>query len=508
MAKNLNNNINMIERPPVVAIMGHIDHGKSTLLDYIRKTNIVDKEAGGITQHVSAYEVVNQSEKGEGKKITFLDTPGHEAFQAIRVRGAHIADIVVLVVSAEDGVKPQTLEALKCIKEEGMPYIVAINKIDRPGADIERTKQSLAENEIYIEGYGGSIPSVPISAKTGEGIPSLLDMILLVAEMEELKGDTAKKAEGIVLESNLDAKKGISATLVIKEGSLKKGMFVTADDSISPIRMMEDFAGKQISEATFSSPIKIIGWNKLPKAGAIFKSFDSKKEAEESAVKFTQIISTECKKTNTNVPCDKPSLPIILKADVSGSMEAIIHETLKIKNDRIDLKTISSGIGTISENDVRLASGDLNTVILGFNVKIDPPAANMAERLGIEIKTFDIIYKLTEWLEQKLKEKAPVLEVEELTGKAKILKIFSKSKDKQIIGGRVEEGNLISGVTIRILRRDAEIGQGKVRGLQIQKEKATEVKEGLEFGSMIESKTEIAPGDKIESFKIVKKLQE
>jgi translation initiation factor IF-2 len=284
-------------------------------------------------------------------------------------------------------------------------------------------------------------------------------------------------------------------------------MYVVAGESISPVRIFEDFLGKQIGEAKFSSPVRIIGWDKLPAAGSPFKSFENKKEAEsylaEALAKKQQ---DKTKKINASeVASEKPFLPVILKADVSGSLDAIIHELPKVKDDRIDLQLVSSGIGPISESDVKLAIGDLRTIIAGFNVKVDPQAQNLAERSGIEIKTFDIIYKLTEWLEEKLKEKAPAIEVEELTGKAKILKVFSATKDKQIIGGKVEEGSLITGVTVRILRRDTEIGQGKIRGLQLQKEKITEAKEGMEFGSMIESKTEIAPGDKIESFKIVKK---
>ena len=268
---------NIIERPPVICIMGHIDHGKSTLLDYIRKTTVAEKEAGGITQRISAYEVVHKNKIGKGNKITFLDTPGHEAFCAIRERGVDVADIAVLVVSAEDGVKKQTIEALKCIKDSGIPYIVAINKIDKPGADVEKTKQNLAENEIYIEGYGGTVPWVPISAKTGEGVSELLDMMLLVAEMGELKGDMNKYAEGVVIEANLDSHQGISGTLIIKDGALRTGMHIASGGSIASTRFIEDFAGRKIIEAGFSSPIKVVGFNGLPAVGSTFKSFGTKK---------------------------------------------------------------------------------------------------------------------------------------------------------------------------------------------------------------------------------------
>ncbi|HJL55587.1 MAG TPA: GTP-binding protein, partial [Candidatus Paceibacterota bacterium] len=261
-----------IVRPPVIVVMGHIDHGKSALLDYIRKTNIVESEHGGITQHLSAYEVTHKE-----RKITFLDTPGHEAFKKMRFRGAEVADIAVLVVSAEEGVKAQTLEALKSIRENKIPFIVAINKIDKPSADVEKTKQNILENEIYLEGLGGNVPFTPISAKTGEGIPELLDMMLLVADLEELSGNSEGQASGIVIESHLDQKKGISTTLIIKDGILKIGSFIVAGDALSPVRIMEDFHGEQIKEAVFSSPVKVVGFSKIPVVGSSFETFKSKK---------------------------------------------------------------------------------------------------------------------------------------------------------------------------------------------------------------------------------------
>jgi translation initiation factor IF-2 len=283
MEKKLNKSI--IKRPPVVCIMGHIDHGKSTLLDYIRKTNIVDTEAGGITQRISAYEVVHKTPEGKEERITFIDTPGHESFGAMRTCGTAVADIAVLVVSAEEGVKKQTLDALGCIIASKIPYIIAINKIDKPSANIEKTKSSLIENEIYIEGYGGSVPCVPISAKTGEGIDELLDMVLLVAEMADFKGDISKSANGIVVEAHLDKQKGITAVVVIKDGKLESGMYIVCGDWIAPTRIMESFLSKKITEATFSSPVRIVGFDKLPRVGSPFVSFNTKKEAEEKRLK-------------------------------------------------------------------------------------------------------------------------------------------------------------------------------------------------------------------------------
>ncbi len=495
-------------RPPIIAVMGHIDHGKSSLLDYIRKTNIIAKEAGGITQHVSAYEVIHTSKDGEKHTITFLDTPGHEAFQSLRMRGVQVADIAVLVVSAEDGVKPQTLDALKCIKESGVPFIVAINKIDLPNANIEYTKQSLAENEIFIEGYGGDIPTVSISAKTGEGVNDLLDMMLLVAEIEELTANHSVSAEGVVLESNLDPKKGITATLIIQNGTISQGMFVVAGKSISPIRIMENFMGKNIKEATFSSPIRVIGWNILPAVGTPFKTFATKKEAELYATQEAEKTANEQKKKvseSRGGANERVVIPLIIRADMGGSLEAVVNKISQLKNDQVEFSIIQSGIGAISETDIKLAIGDSSSFVVGFHTKADPLAISLAERSGVTIYTFDIIYKLLEWLEALLNERKPHVSVEESTGKARIAKIFSTTKDKHVIGGKVESGMISVGSQVKILRRDAEIGNGRIRGLQRFKEKASEVEEGVEFGALIESKIELAPGDRIESVRVVEK---
>lgn len=503
--KTNNKQPNIIERPPVICIMGHIDHGKSTLLDYIRKTTVAENEAGGITQRISAYEVVHKSKTGKENKITFLDTPGHEAFCAIRARGVDVADIAVLVVSAEDGVKKQTLEALQCIKDSGIPYIAAINKIDKPGADVEKTKQNLAENEIYLEGYGGAVPWVPISAKTGEGVSELLDMMLLVAEMEELKGDINKNAEGVVIEANLDSRKGISGALIIKNGTLKTGMFVASGGSVASTRLIEDFTGKKIAEARFSSPIKVVGWSGLPAVGATFKSFETKKEAENYVVAFNENIPMKKNAVKEKDGNNVFSVNIILKAETMGSIEAIEHEIRKIKNDRVKIKVIYSGIGDISENDVKTASAKEGTVILGFDTAIDPKARSYAERLGVEIKVFDVIYKLSEWIETKARDSTPKFEIEETAGMAKIMRVFNKAKDKYVVGGKVESGLVSVGEDAKILRRDQEVGRGKIKELQHQKKKVSEIKEGMEFGCQIQATIEIAPGDKIESYKIVKK---
>ncbi len=488
-----------VPRPPVVAVLGHIDHGKSTLLDSIRASNIVDKEVGGITQNMSAYEV-----EKDGKKITFLDTPGHEAFQKLRGQGARLADVGILVVSAEDGVKQQTIEALKAITEAKLPYIVAINKIDKEGADIERTKQSLLENEIYVEGYGGSIPFVSISAKTGKGIPELLDMISLLSEMEELTADTSTHASGVVIETNHKKTRGVSATVLIKTGILKTGMFVVSEEASAPVRIFLNVLGKPIKEATFSAPVTVVGWDDIPRVGSTFESYASRKEAEKAIEEYKNNKADNLKATPKKA-LPAVFVPVLIKADTSGVLEAIEHEIRKYETEQIGVNIVYAGVGDISESDIKLASGNEKTLVVGFNTKIYPSALFHAEKIGIEIKVFDIIYKLGDWIKEIILERTPRVEVEEERGKIKVLKIFSKTKDKQIIGGRVEIGSIVLNDEVKIFRRDAEIGLGRVRELQQAKSKTEEVKEGLEFGSMVESKIEIAPGDYLKPVVMVTK---
>ena len=505
-----------------MVVMGHIDHGKSTLLDYIRKTNIVDKEAGGITQHISAYEVVHEKD-GAAKKITFLDTPGHEAFSKMRSRGAIVADIAVLVVSAEDGVKPQTVEALKAIRMAGLPFVVAINKIDKPAANVEMTKQKLAEADVYLEGYGGDISWVAISAKTGQGVSELLDLILLVAELAHFTGDVSKKAEGIVIETKLDTKKGISATLIVKDGTLNRGAYIVAGDAWTPVRIMENFLGKPIETATFGDPIQIIGWSKLPEVGSLFYAVDSKKEAEEEALKYkTEAAIAKAAATKNvvvkvanNGPVKAPvpgepvvkviekvQVPVILKADTVGSLEGIEHEISKIKHEFVEVQLIQKGIGPISEIDIKGALGAVGTAVLGFNVKIDNAALNLAERSGIHVQNFNVIYKLSEYLAGVAAERAPK-PTEEVRGTANILKVFSKQRDRQVIGGKVISGAVKVGEVVTIRRRAASIGTGKIRNLQYMKADTDTVTEGKEFGAQIESKIDLAGGDTIEAIKLL-----
>jgi len=491
-------------RPPVVVVMGHVDHGKSTLLDYIRKSNIVAGEAGGITQSISAYEVNHKSEDGNDRLITFLDTPGHEAFSKMRARGALAADIAILIVSAEDSVKAQTLEAYNTIIDSKIPYIVAINKIDRPNANIEKTKMDLVEKGIYLEGLGGDIPFVPISAKAGTGVSELLDMIILVSDLQAYTGDKTQNASGIIIEANREPKRGISATAIIKNGTLKSGMFVVAGEALVTTRIMENFLGKPIKEATFSSPILLVGFESMPEVGSTFESFTTKREAEN----FIEMVKSES--TNTinykgNAPVLGKVIPIIIKSDVVGAIEAIEKEIGKLNNDEISYKIISSGVGAINESDLKMANVNKDTIIVGFNTKMDNGARDLNETLKVNVETFDIIYKLTDWLKIIIEERKPKIETVEVTGSLKILKTFGATKDKQVVGGKVLNGRIVNGGMVRIMRREFEIGRGKIVELQHNKIKAKEVLEENECGVQVETKIDIAPGDVLEAFIITVK---
>lgn len=488
---------NITKRPPVVVVMGHIDHGKSSLLDYIRKSNSVSKETGGITQHLSAYVATHTTKEGQVENITFLDTPGHEAFQKMRLRGADVADVAILVVSAEDGVKPQTLEALASIKQANIPMIVAINKIDKPSADIPRTQSSLIENEIYIEGMGGDIPWAPISAKTGDGISDLLDLVVLTADLAELTGDTATPATGQVIEGKLDPKRGSTATLLITNGTLKSGMFIVSGTAFAPVRIMEDYLGKPLKEAGLSTPVGIVGFNEIPKIGDKFYTVTSKKEAEAAVAEALLLI-----KSPERVKSALPTIPILIKADVAGTIEAIEHELQKFTSERIAVRVIGKGVGDITSNDIQNVSATKDSIVVGFNVKVERQAAELAERLGVEIDTFSIIYELSDWLNTALKNRTPKIEEVVVTGKVKIIRHFSTQKNTHVLGGRIEEGHIKMGQRVKILRRDVDMGKGVIKNLQQQKSDVQKVEEG-EFGMQVETKTEIAPGDHLVPYDLV-----
>lgn len=495
-------NTSKTKRSPVVVIMGHIDHGKSTLLDYIRNTNITDKEAGGITQHLGAYEV-----EKDGEKMTFIDTPGHAAFTSVREMSAIAADVAILIVSAEDGVMPQTKEAFECIKESSLPFIVAINKIDSPKSNPGNTKNSLVENEIYIEGYGGDIPVVEISAATGEGIDSLLEIINLVSDVEEFKGDPSVPATGVVIEAYTDKRKGITSTIVIKNGTLKQGDFIVCGDAYAPVRAIEDYLGKPLKEASFSSPIHISGWSSEPASGETFEVIGSKKEAIKLAGEVALINEEERENVKNLVSSDEFFvLPIVIKADTAGSLEAIQQELAKLHSEKLAFHIVSTGTGAISEKDIKIASGNEGTVVVGFNVPVDNQAAISADRLEVEVSTFEIIYEAIDWLNKIATEKTPKIMTDESTGKIKVLKLFSINKQAQLLGGKVKEGQIKKNSKVKILRREEEIGTAVVRELQKIKEKVDSVNEGEEFGTMLTERTvDLAEGDMLVPYVSIEK---
>ncbi len=491
-----------IPRPPIVTVMGHIDHGKSTLLDYIRSTRVTDTEAGGITQHISAYEAEHTTTQGEVRKITFLDTPGHEAFQHLRSRGSHAADLAILVVAADDGVKPQTLEALRAIEEAGIPFLVAISKIDKPNADIERAKHSLLEHGIYLEGLGGDIPYVPISSKTGEGVSALLDLLLLATDLEELSGDPDAPAEGLVIESHCDPRRGISAVVVIRDGSLRAGEYLVAGNAYAPLRIMENFLGQRVDSASFSSPLMITGFSSIPPVGAPFIIVPDKRSAVLRAANHEQASTHPCDTIDTE---GLFHMPIVIKADVVGSIEAIKHELRKKEDDRTAIRFVHDGVGAVTENDVKIAMGSKNTVVIGFNVGADAAARELAERHSIEIALFTIIYNLADWLPSAIDARRPRVSGEKELATAKVLKSFSATHKQQTVGCRIETGTLSVGDRIRIVRHGAELGRGHVESLKSGKTDVNCISAGNDCGAQlhIELPEALTYNDQIHAFTIV-----
>ena len=480
-------------RPPVVVIMGHVDHGKSTLLDYIRKTNLTEREVGGITQKIAAYEAVHND-----KTITFLDTPGHEAFSSLRERGSQVADIAILIVAVDDGVQPQTIEAIKVIQKNKLPFVVALNKIDKQGVDNQRTINQLIEHGVYLEGFGGDIPYTGISAKTGRGVLELLELILITADLNEVTANAENKASGTVIESHLDPRRGISATLIIKDGKIKKGDFVVADKAMAGTRIMESFLSKPIIEAEASSPIIITGFDALPKPGTIFETFESKKEAEQKiAINKEKEKEVELK---TEIAEDVKIIPIIIKADFAGSIEAIEKELLKHKSETAVFKVIARGVGDVNENDIKLAAGNSDSIIAGFGVKAPKQIIEQSQKTNIEIAVFPIIYHLTDWLKEQLEKRRPKKEILESKGKAKILKIFKQESNRSVIGGEVIGGEIAANNILQIIRRNNVLGEAKIINLEKNKSKVPSVKGNEQFGMLIESKLELASSDILEGF--------
>jgi translation initiation factor IF-2 len=485
-------------RPPVVTILGHVDHGKTTLLDTIRKANVAGGEAGGITQHISAYQV-----KKHGKTITFIDTPGHEAFSGMRQRGVSIADIAILVVAADDGVRPQTKEVITYLKERKLPVIVAINKIDKPEANLQRVKQELAEHDILIEEWGGQVMCVEISAKQNIGIDKLLENILLVAEVEDFQADTKRDGLAIVLESHLDPQKGPVATILVKTGTLKVGQDITAGTAYGRIRRIEDFAGKSITVATPSMPIILYGLNAPANTNDVVQVVSGKMAAR---VKSKEALLGKSATTTKKSSSDQSQedgikrLNIILKSDVQGSLEAIQQILGTIHSNEVAVHEIASGVGSITESDVKLAE-TAGAIILGFNVTPTPVAKRMAEMSQVSIESFNIIYKLVEAVKDKLSAMLPPEIIRTDLGRLSVLAIFKTGKRDMIVGGRVTSGKMIRNAQIEVKRDDEILGKGKLANLQHNKNNTDEVGQGNECGVTFDGSVKIQVGDTLICFK-------
>jgi translation initiation factor IF-2 len=474
----------IITRPPVVAIMGHVDHGKSTLLDTIRHTNIVATESGGITQHVSAYEVAHPLADGTIKKITFIDTPGHAAFKGIRERSANIADIAILIVAADDGVKAQTLEALATIQANNVPFLVAINKIDKPAANVERVKFELAEHGVFLEGFGGTISYVTISAKSGQGLDELLETILLLAEMNDYTADISQPATGFVIESHRDPKRGISAVLLVKDGTLAKGQFVVTGDSMTSVRILEDFTGNSIDSATVSAPIQVVGFSKECPVGMPFVTCETKKQAEEAMNDslLQGVVDDFMPSSGQEINV----IPVIVKCDVVGSIDAVVSEIQKVNTESIYFKVVRTGVGDVTDADLQLALADPKTIIIGFHVHIDQKIKDAPETKDMLMREFTIIYKMSEWLIELAEERKFKKNVEVEIGRLSVLKVFSADKGMYLIGGRVESGVLTTKDKIKLIMNDTKIAQGTIDSIQVGKTPSSKVESGDECGIMVE----------------------
>ncbi|MBI4120326.1 MAG: GTP-binding protein [Parcubacteria group bacterium] len=521
------------ERPPIVVVMGHVDHGKTTLLDAIRKTNVVGKEAGGITQGIGAYEVTRinadytqtdadkdadlrgenigvdqrDNQRASARKITFIDTPGHEAFFAMRAHGAKLADVALLVVAADDGVRPQTEEAIKHIQEAKIPFIVVINKTDKPGAVTDRVKKELADRDVLIEEWGGKVPLAAVSAKTGEGIDELLDLILLVAELEELKYDPASPGEGYVVEANLDGRRGVTATIIITSGCFKECDMLVCGSVFGPIKIMEDDRGQALEEACPSKPVRVVGLSELPLVGEkceiVPKGQDvsaiiSEHEHEHRA--FLESLKIE--------PAGQAKiLLLVVKSSAQGSLAAVLGVLKEIKSDRVGLKLLKHEVGDINQSDVKQAETSAARVV-GFRVGVNKEAASYADQRGVVVKTFDVIYEFVEAVKKMMAELLEPEIVKTELGRLEILAVFKAGKPRAIVGGKIFSGKLRQGLKVEIFRNDVSLGLGKIVELQRNKEPQAEVGAGNEAGILLESDAAAAVGDVLAGFEEERKYPE
>ena len=505
LKENEENTEEMVKRPPVVCVMGHVDHGKTSLLDAIRETNVTAREAGGITQHIGAYIV-----EINGEKITFLDTPGHEAFTSMRMRGAKSTDIAILVIAADDGVMPQTVEAISHAKAAGVTIIVAVNKIDKPSANVERVKQELTEYELIAEDWGGDTIFVPVSAHTKEGIDNLLEMILLTAEMLELKANPNRKARGIVIEAELDKGRGPVATVLVQKGTLRVGDNIAVGASYGKVRAMTDDKGRRVKEATPSTPVEIIGLNEVPDAGETFIVTANEKEARTIAETYLAqskeklIADTKAKLSldglfNQIQAGNIKELNLVIKADVQGSVEAMKQSLTKLSNNEIAIRIIHGGVGAISESDVTLASTS-NAIIIGFNVRPDNAAKDTAERENVDIKLYRVIYDAINDIEAAMKGMLDPVFEERIIGHADVRMTFKASGVGTIAGSYVTDGKIIRNSKARIYRDNALIYEGTLASLKRFQDDVKEVATGYECGLVFEKFNDVKEGDKVEFY--------
>lgn len=498
----------MVKRPPVVCVMGHVDHGKTSLLDAIRQTHVTAKEAGGITQHIGAYVV-----EKNGQKITFLDTPGHEAFTAMRMRGAKSTDIAILVVAADDGVMPQTVEAINHAKAAGVEIIVAVNKIDKPSANVEKVKQELIEYELVAEDWGGSTVFVPVSAHTGEGIEELLEMILLTSEVKELKANPNRRARGLIIEAELDKGKGPVATVLVQKGTLHVGDPVACGSCYGKVRAMMDDKGRRVKEAGPSTPVEILGLNDVPNAGEVFVATENEKEARSFAETFISegknklIEDTKAKLSLDDLfsqikAGNVKELPLIIKADVQGSVEAVKQSLTKLSNEEVMVKVIHGGVGAINESDVNLAAAS-NAIIIGFNVRPDATAKSISEREKVDVRLYRVIYQAIEDVEAAMKGMLDPIFEEQVIGHAVVRQTFKASGVGTIAGSYVLDGKFQRGCKARITRDGEQIFDGNLASLKRFKDDVKEVASGYECGLVFEKFNDLQEDDMIEAYAMV-----
>ncbi len=497
---------NQKERPPVITVMGHVDHGKTSLLDAIREANVVAFESGGITQHIGAYQV-----ERKGKRITFLDTPGHEAFSKMRAHGAQVTDIALIVIAADDGIKPQTLEAIDLAKESKVSIIIVFTKIDKPEANVERVKKQLTEIGLNPEDWGGHTLTTSVSSKTKEGLNDLLELILLLAEMKKLKANPDVSASGVVIESHLDYGKGPTATVLVQNGALNLEDWICVGETYGKIRSMEDHIGKKIKKASPSTPVKISGLKEVPKVAELFQAFSNEKGAREECdkirksqhvKKLSEVKKIGIEEITASVKAGKvKELNIVLKADVKGSLEALEESLEKMKTEEVSVKIVKKGVGDITENDVMMAKAG-GALIFGFRIGLSGAVDQLAKREKVKIALYEVIYELLDDVRAALSALLPPEKIELVEGKLEVLKVFKVGKPPIILGGKIIEGKLSPRLKARIIRKEEIIGEGEIVSLKRDKNEVSEVGVGIECGLGIETKVTPAEKDIIEAYRI------